>query len=659
MPDFRDSFKKQPELLAEPDSSGIAAKFFSGAMEGAINKPVRGIKQALNSSTESTGASVPSSADTAQSKAKADSGLVKGAGEVLGTLVPFIALSAATRGASLKLFGTANESSISRIAAEQATAGFALGTLLTPSELKKGDSLWAARLHQGATDAATFATMGSTSSFLSKKLPGTYNADLLRTVGSRAAIGAVSGGLGGFVDAELRSGFTASKEDVFSSMLGYAVFGAAMEGGGAAARRYLGSNLHQTAANEKISAEPSANQAGAGAEREVPILSAQQFASRDANVEIISQFGGWYDKLAHSIRNAKEGQTIIVTQEKWLKEGHLLLKSHRRPDVNLVFDASKVSTPSLPPVEVIPARLTGAAAQRQGIEPISSSRTDSAQGFSVKDGPALRKAIEAEVLRSGLDPAEALIESLKKNRVLMIGEFHTPDNPHRALGAELMPALRKAGATHLAIEHSIDHKGNIFDKLGEVNRDQFTSIMAQPEYLRLLKSARSSGLEVVPIDSAEASLAAIRQQVKTNSPQLNDHQLGSEVTAATLSTRNMDMAREINKILVDPNAKVVFWVGNYHLNTAELPGEGPQVMKILRSQKVPVVSFASDHDPAFTYNPRASVYTPPRALAVPMKEAPVLSQQTTQSKGELGQDTLFFGQFDYLLTYPAKGYSYD
>ncbi len=135
--------------------------------------------------------------------------------------------------------------------------------------------------------------------------------------------------------------------------------------------------------------------------------------------------------------------------------------------------------------------------------------------------------------------------------------------------------------------------------------------------------------------------------------------LGTAVTAATLSTRNVDMAREINKILLDPKAKVVFWVGNYHLNTTELPGEGPQVMKLLRTQKVPVASFASDHDSAFTYNPRASVYTPPRALAVPMSEAPVLSKLTTQSKGELGQDTLFFGQYDYLLTYPSKGYSFD
>jgi len=276
------------------------------------------------------------------------------------------------------------------------------------------------------------------------------------------------------------------------------------------------------------------------------------------------------------------------------------------------------------------------------------------------DKRALAKAIEREVLKSGLEPGQALVEALKRNRVLMIGEYHTPDNPHRDLGAQLMATLKKNGATHLAIEHSATHKGKIFTPEGEIRTEQFTTFMNQWEYHRLLQNARKSGMQVVPVDSKESALAPILAKLEPELKSMDIPAQNAARTAATLTKRNVDMADNISSILAnDPQAKVVFWVGNYHLNTTPMPGEGPQVAQILRDRKVPVATFASQHDGYWTSEPMRDIYTPPQAFAVPMKEAPVLGKQTMQNKNEAGADRLFFDQYDFLIMYPKKGYTYD
>lgn len=597
--------------LEKTKNTGFA-DFTAGVWDGAVSNSVKAIKQVAGSSDNSESHKAPES--------KSASNL---AGQIVGSLVPYAAVFAVTKGGSNLIFGKMEAPQLGRIVAENAVSGFVLGSLLTPSELKPGESLLSSRLESGSKDAAVFASMALSSSYLSSALPASLRGAVL----SRLGIGAGSGAVGGFVDAEFRTGGNASGSDLLASMAGYAAFGTLMEGGGLAAKKLFSGVPSSSPREFSQRADSSSEQWGA----------AQALAKRDSSMVVINEFGGWHDKLSQAIYTAEPGKTIIVADKAWLQAGEIIRRGANRPDINLVFDEAlaKASAERIP---------SAAAPERRLI-----------------NGSALGQLVESEVARTGKDPGEALVEALRRDRVVMIGEFHTPDNPHRELGAKLMPKLADAGATHLAIEHSADFQGKVFLPSGEVDRSQFTSIMAQWEYLRMLQNARKAGIEVVPVDSRESDLEPIRQALKPQLEGLSAPNKGALTTAATLDQRNRDMAANINKILEDPKAKVVFWVGNYHLNTTQLPGEGPQVAKILRSQGVPISTFASQHDPYFSSEPEPirKLFTPSSPVAVPMKDALVLGSQTPQTPTEPGHDLLFYNQYDHLIMYPKKAYIYD
>jgi hypothetical protein len=617
------TFQKD-DLLSGAAKSNPLNDFVSGAIDGAVYRPARALKQTVAGTEQST-----KPAD------KLETGFA--AGQIVGSIVPFVGLAVLTRGATNAVIGRSAENKVLRVAGEQAAAGFVLGSALTPTELKSGESLFQTRMKQGLTDAATFGSMAATANLLGSKFGVGYAGDLLPTVGKRLMIGGAAGATGGFVDAEIRHGFAPTTEQLVTSMASYAIFGSLMESGGTLlARKFAASSLPLDRANS-IQSESG---------RELLQPSTKMLLAQDANTRIVSNFSGWYDKLLKSVREATPGQTIVVAEEKWLKEGQLMMRNAGRTDISIIHDKALAEASA-------GLGLKEASGKTAKIDSSAVAKT------TKLDGAALSKAIESEVLRTGLDPTDALIAELKRNRVLMIGEYHSPDNPHRAFGAELMPKLKAAGATHLAIEHAAQHKGKIFDAAGEINRNQFSMIMGQPEYFRMLHSARRSGLDIVPIDAPDKILAPTVKRIEKQYAGLDPGDIGHKVTEATLTARNEHMAMEINRILKDPNAKVVFWVGNYHLNTTQLAGEGPQVAKILRNQGIPTSSFASQHDGYWSNEPMRSIYTPLETRAIPIKDAPVIASQTMQTPKEPGHDQLFFKQYDYLIMYPKKGYHYD
>lgn len=642
--------QKSSADLLKVESHSALSQFAGGVYDGAIARPVQALKQLAGDSHPQAGRELP---NKGSAPVAAESGYAT-AGQIVGSLIPFVGLAAVTRGAGNQLFGKMEQQTMTRVVGEQAVAGFALGALLTPSELKAGENLLEARLKTGAKDATVFASMSLTSGYLSKVIPGPVpsveiNNQISGFVARRMGIGAMSGAVGGFLDAEIRTGGTASGGELLASMAGYAVFGSLMEGGNILAKRYFAAGQQNESlssfANQRSLSEQGSQRPGDFQ------LTAGQLATRDSNTFVIDSFGGWYDKLLKAVRTASSGQTIIVTEEAWLKEGQLMLRRANRTDVNLIM-AKPLESIATPAAQVRPAS--------DSTLKVKSADGDISVANHLLDKRGLAKAIEREVLKTGLDPAEALVDALKRNRVLMIGEYHTPDNPHRDLGAQLMATLKKNGATHLAIEHSATHKGKVFTPEGEIRTEQFSTFMNQYEYHRLLQNARKAGMEVVPVDSKESALAPILAKLEPTLKTMDIPAQNAARTAATLTKRNVDMADNISKILADdPQAKVVFWVGNYHLNTTPMPGEGPQVAKILRDRKVPVATFASQHDGYWTSEPMRDIYTPPQTFAIPMKDAPILGKQTMQNKNEAGADRLFFAQYDYLLMYPTKGYTYD
>ena len=219
--------------LLSPEKESASDAFLGGLADGAYRMPARAIKQ-LAGDAEALKAAEP--APEQQSRK---------VGQIIGSLVPFAVLGMATKGASNKLFGAELTPTLWRSVGEQAATGFLLGSALTPSELKPGETLLGSRLHHGINSAVTFGVMGGSAHYLDGALPQ-FGKSTLATMGRRFSIAAGSGAAGGVIDAELQSGFKASASDVLSSALGYAAFGVAMEGGTMAARS-LAKNINNSA----------------------------------------------------------------------------------------------------------------------------------------------------------------------------------------------------------------------------------------------------------------------------------------------------------------------------------------------------------------------------------------------------------------------------
>lgn len=212
-------------LLIKEESAGEG--LMNGLLDGAYRQPLQALKQIFSSQDDKFIAP--------PIVAKSESHKV---GEIIGTLVPFVAVGVLSKGASTRMLGKEATPTLLRAVGEQATTGFIVGSLLTPSELKAGDSLLEARMKQGGISALTFGSMAASAHGLEHSLPA-FGKGVLPLVSRRITIAALSGASGGVVDAEARSGLRASREDLIASAAGYAAFGVVMEGGGLAAKAYL------------------------------------------------------------------------------------------------------------------------------------------------------------------------------------------------------------------------------------------------------------------------------------------------------------------------------------------------------------------------------------------------------------------------------------
>lgn len=561
----------------------------AGLLDGAVKRPVSAI-------TQSFGKEIKPSSEAEKSSAHK-------VGEIAGTVVPFIGVALATRGASSKLFGAA-EPGLARLMAEQASAGLILGSALTPTDLKPGQNLLTARLHQGATDMAVFASMAGTNKYLTGKL-GEANGTIAH-VTQRLVVGAGAGSAAGFVDAELRSGFTASRNEVLTSMAGFALLGTAFEGGSMGLRALI--------SRPSVNTGDSLKSQLAELNPRVKNGSITELLASDPQVTVISSPAGWYDKLVKAIRTAPEGQTIAVTEEKWAKEAALMLRSLKRPDVTIVLD----KTAKAP---------TAAQAVPQEASRAGKADAASTAEVSTKDMPSweLSKWIRAEAERTGLKAEDAVVEALKRNRVVMIGEYHVAGSSHNEWGSQyLMPRL-KGKATHLAIEEGSDLK--LF-KEGKLIFENLPDKHQHREYAELLRAANANGLKISQVDVPEG-------------------------LSRSMLERNKYMDKQIAEILKDPEAKVVFWVGNQHLKTVD-SGDGPQVVSLLRNRNIPTATFYGQHDNFWREEPMRRIFTPSIPLAVPTAESPYLRSMSHLHPDQPGHAVHKFREYDYVLMQPEK-----
>ncbi len=155
--------------------------------------------------------------------------------------------------------------------------------------------------------------------------------------------------------------------------------------------------------------------------------------------------------------------------------------------------------------------------------------------------------LKKEINQKGRNPNEHAIDLMKNHRVLGLGEMHTSPNPMRDFGKSIIADLKKAGATHLALEIPIDVQGELdnFMKTGKIDKTKLPALLRDDDFMGILDEARKAELKIVCVDARHR----------------DDRFSGSYVN------RDKHMADGINDILdADENNKVVFWVGSLHLS---------------------------------------------------------------------------------------------
>lgn len=589
------------KTLNKAVAGSSAELFLDGFVSGAIKQPVRAVSQLLGQSE---------SKDAPKGKVSGENNqaLSHKVGEVAGSIVPFIGLSLLTRGASNRLLGESLNPTITRLATEQAIAGAALGGLFTPSKLNEGESLFESRLKQSGTMAATFAVMSGTARYMDRTLNISAAESLAQVASRRALIGAGSGLAGGVVEAELRSGFRPAGEDVLSSALGYAAFGTLLEGGGTLARGLMQSRFKAGASLSSMKAEH-------------PLLAA------DPRTTVIAGHSGWYDRLSRAIYSAPPEHTIVVSEAKWLQEANNILASARRKDIRVVLQGSSeavAASSNVGGTAVKNAEAVAAKAENSGLKP---------EPLSWEARKQLESGIKEEAARHGQNPGEAIAASLRKHRLVMVGEYHAEENLHRQMGAESMPLFKKAGLTHLAIEHSSDFKGKVFLPDGKIDTKSLPELLRHSEFYDLLNAAKKEGVAVVPVD---ASLGAARG-----------------LASRDLASRNRHMAGELTALLENPQHKVLYWVGNYHLSMLDA-GEGPQVAKLMRDKGFALSTFLGLHNNHWRESPARDFFTPAEAVSVPTHKAPQMSKLKWLQKDDAGYDKFTLADFDHVIHYPYQ-----
>lgn len=245
-------------------------------------------------------------------------------------------------------------------------------------------------------------------------------------------------------------------------------------------------------------------------------------------------------------------------------------------------------------------------------------------------------ALKAELTKIGRDPKDAIMDAVKNNRVVGLGETHSAVNGLREDGRALIPEFVKNGVTHMAVEIDKSLQPKLDEFLaGKITREEFkesfspgsAKIDTQDSWFDMLKEAHKAGLKIVAVDD-------VPPEAKTKpNAELNDD---------VRDHRDKKMAENVSAILKsDAKAKAVFWVGSDHLGTGKSKTAG-QLLKDEWGSKGGVATFGSrlEQGPP---NAEIEKLLPgmQRSVAIDMSKAKEVMQPKSVA-------------YDQVLLYPAK-----
>lgn len=250
-------------------------------------------------------------------------------------------------------------------------------------------------------------------------------------------------------------------------------------------------------------------------------------------------------------------------------------------------------------------------------------------------------SIIKEINRHGQKPAEALFEIMAQNRVLGIGEIHLSPNSQRNLGSEIMSGLKKAGATHFAIEAPafIQPYLDRFTETGELNILALPPALRSNDFINILKAARDAGLKITAVDANERYDE--ENGIKPPADAVNRHYP---------LNRDREMADNIADILRTPENKVIFWVGNAHLQR-----------QLDTTQRRSTADYLRENFSVATVRPiiaseRGINYFPLAELTAPINQAVLVPTNSTRRLGEMpwtrSSLPVHGKSWDYILIHP-------
>jgi hypothetical protein len=219
----------------------------------------------------------------------------------------------------------------------------------------------------------------------------------------------------------------------------------------------------------------------------------------------------------------------------------------------------------------------------------------------------------------GQDPEHVWSQAIVSNQVLGIGECHYGGST-RPLITELIPHLRRNGATDLALELDLNNEKGLakFEKSGkieDIDRRALPALNRTDNYLQLLKAAHDAGLTIHAVDTGPPGL------------------------------RDLFMATEIAHIFGhNPSAKVVWLAGEVHTAKGEGSGRAGQFLK-------------DDGFSIFTSNSRTALCDPNFAKNAEGLSAPkaVINDTTPRVAREDGPWGLKLGNWDATIVFPNSG----
>jgi hypothetical protein len=241
-------------------------------------------------------------------------------------------------------------------------------------------------------------------------------------------------------------------------------------------------------------------------------------------------------------------------------------------------------------------------------------------------------ALRKDIALNAKDPLATIYEVAKdpKTRIIAMGEQHE-DSPHRALGAKLMHQLKENGVAYLAIESPPD-KLAPYLKTGDPST--LPSLLITKQYEEMLTAAKQEGIQIVAVDPDQ------------------DHDMERGVN------RDLSMSKALSKIIdSDPHHKILYWVGESHLDDEHTVGSKPEegmmsAAEILKRKygDQAVVTFIQQTP----YMPHNLVRITPdieHATALRVKDVPALANLPISS-ADPRKPT--YNVYDYVLIYPDE-----